>query len=79
MDKMIVEHVDSKAASRRARATPLKTRRVLRDDGTLETIHLLDARSPNVGDQFLRLFQLNVARARRETREMQKKRGIAAE
>ncbi len=49
------------------------------EDGSYEKAYVLDALSPNFGDQFLKLFQLNVAEARRETREIQKKRRIAAE
>ena len=79
MAKMIVRELDSQAESRRARATKLKVRRARAEDGSSEKVYVLDALSPNFGDQFLKLFQLNVAEARRETREIQKKRRIAAE
>jgi hypothetical protein len=79
MDDKIVEKLDSKAQSERARKVKLRTRRRRGADGAVEIVYVLDARSPNFDDQFLKLFQLNVAKARRETAELRRKRGIAAE
>ena len=76
---MIVKDLDSKAASRRARAVKLQTRRRRNAEGKLETVYVLDAQSPSFDDQFLRVFQLNVARARRATQSLRKQSGVAAE
>ena len=57
----------------------LPARRVRTEDGGMQTIYTVDAHSATVGEDILALFRLNVARARRETREAMKHRGIAAE
>jgi hypothetical protein len=79
MKRPIAADLDSEAASRRARATKLRTRKVRGADGNIEKVYVLNAGSPNFGDEFLKAFQLNVRRARRATRELSKKHGVAAE
>ena len=79
MGKLIVNVVDSEALNQRARSPLLKGRRAKGADGTSQMVYVIDSSGDDVGDQFLRLFRKNAARARRETREAQKARGVAAE
>lgn len=79
MATVIVEELDSKAASRRAKAVKLRTRHRRDAGGKVEKVYILDAHSPSFDDQFLKVFQLNVARARRATQSLRKQSGVAAE
>lgn len=68
-----------KSGKGRRSGAALPARRVRTEDGGMQTIYTVDAHSATVGEDILALFRLNVARARRETREAMKHRGIAAE
>jgi hypothetical protein len=79
MTESVAAKPDSKALSRAARIAKLRTKRMRGADGKLANVYVLDIQDPGFNDQFLKLFQLNAARARRETRALAKQRGIAAE
>ncbi len=67
MTKVVVADLDPRGRLRRARDAKLTTRRVRDESGKLSTRYVLDTESPDFDDQFLKVFQLNVTRARRET------------
>lgn len=52
----------------RSRAA-VSTKRVRDEDGRIKTIMTVDLNSETFGDDFRRVFQRNVTRARRENRE----------
>ena len=77
MDKLVVKDLRPRERNKRARAAKLESKRVRRPDGTAEVVYVLDTDSPTFEDQFLKVFQLNVTRARREA--ARRRRAIAAE
>jgi hypothetical protein len=50
------------------KAPAVVRKRVRQPDGTRSTVYTLDANSPRFEDDFLKVFKLNVARARRNRR-----------
>jgi hypothetical protein len=77
MDRLVVKDLKPRERNRRAKGAKLVSKRVRGLDGTAETVYVLDTDSPTFEDQFLKVFQLNVTRARREA--ARRRRAIAAE
>ncbi len=75
---IVVAQFDREQEAKRLRATKVPFRWVRRPDGKREKIYILDTESEGFDDQFLKVFRLNVARARRKSRDI-KKLGVAAE
>lgn len=65
MDKLVVTDLNTKERRDRVRATKVPTRRSRGADGKVETVYVLDTADPHFNDQFLKVFQMNVTKARR--------------
>jgi|GEM_PF-7064011 len=65
MVKLVITDLNSKARRDRIQAVKVPTRRRLGADGKPETVYVLNTADPNFSDQFDKVFQLNVRRARR--------------
>jgi hypothetical protein len=64
---------------KKAGRADLVSRRVRDEHGKLVTTYAVDVQSGTLANDMFTIFRRNVARARRETREILKKNGIAAE
>lgn len=74
MAKLVVTDLNSKKRKDRVHRTKVPSRRVKDDAGRVRTVYVLEAKAPNFGDQFEKLFQMNVTRARRN----RPKQGVVA-
>jgi hypothetical protein len=75
MTKVVLSKLPTKAKS--GKDVPVK--RVRREDGSIVQFSLVDADSPDFGEEFRVAFERNVKRARRENRALSRSSRVAAE
>ncbi len=78
MAKIVVTSLKSKV-SRRSLAASVTKKRVRDTDGQLKTLRTLDAGSRTFGDEFGYVFGKNVAKARRENKQIMGATDVAVE